>query len=180
MSKTVQQLAMDYVTALHDQPFISTYEQRLEEIRNALFLTAAALADEISTLRAENEAARAANLHCVEYFNELMADYVELRDRATGKSKMAETENLLEQYWELAYAEGATNTSNPDEANRVLSAIRDVMNSVIVPSDEDILVAAEKLSWRFKRSSDPHHSDTFTFNRKSVLDFAKAILKSEK
>lgn len=43
-------------------------------------------------------------------------------------------------------------------------------------SDDDILTAGHRLAWRYKHSSDPSHSSTYTFNRACLLQFARAIL----
>jgi hypothetical protein len=34
---------------------------------------------------------------------------------------------------------------------------------------------AHRLAWRYKKSSDPHHSDTYTFNRATLHQFAAAL-----
>lgn len=34
---------------------------------------------------------------------------------------------------------------------------------------------AHRIAWRYKKSSDPHHSDTYTFNRATLLQFAAAL-----
>lgn len=43
-------------------------------------------------------------------------------------------------------------------------------------SDDDILTAGHRLAWRYKHSTDPSHSSTYTFNRACLLQFARAIL----
>lgn len=43
-------------------------------------------------------------------------------------------------------------------------------------SDDDILIAGHRLAWRYKHSTDPSHSSTYTFNRACLLQFARAIL----
>ena len=42
-------------------------------------------------------------------------------------------------------------------------------------SDDDILTAGHRTAWRYKHSSDPAHSSTYTFNRACLLQFARAI-----
>jgi hypothetical protein len=39
---------------------------------------------------------------------------------------------------------------------------------------------AHRTAWRYRKSSDPHHSDTFTFNRACLLDFAEKLLAAER
>lgn len=34
---------------------------------------------------------------------------------------------------------------------------------------------AHRIAWRYKKSSDPNHSDTYTFNRATLLQFAAAL-----
>jgi hypothetical protein len=38
---------------------------------------------------------------------------------------------------------------------------------------------AHRICWRYKHSSDPHHSHTYTFNRATLLAFADAILEQQ-
>ena len=35
---------------------------------------------------------------------------------------------------------------------------------------------AHRIAWRYKKSSDPSHSDTYTFNRETLLQFANALM----
>jgi hypothetical protein len=42
----------------------------------------------------------------------------------------------------------------------------------------EIKVLARRIAWRFKASSDPHHSDTYTFNEARLLQFANAIVRA--
>jgi hypothetical protein len=44
-------------------------------------------------------------------------------------------------------------------------------------TDDDILKKAHRMCWRYKFSSDPHHSDTYTFEKFTMIDFARAIAK---
>ena len=47
---------------------------------------------------------------------------------------------------------------------------------VVVPlTTEQIEAIAHRTAWRYKKSSDPHHSDTYTFNRHTLIDFVRAI-----
>lgn len=39
---------------------------------------------------------------------------------------------------------------------------------------------AHRICWRYKHSSDPHHSHTYTFNRATLLAFADAILEQQR
>ena len=39
---------------------------------------------------------------------------------------------------------------------------------------------AHRICWRYKHSSDPAHSDTYTFNRATLLAFADAILEQQR
>lgn len=41
--------------------------------------------------------------------------------------------------------------------------------------DADVEMLAHRTAWRYKKSSDPHHSDTYTFNRETLLDFARKL-----
>ena len=43
-------------------------------------------------------------------------------------------------------------------------------------SDEQMRAIGHRTAWRFKHSSDPAHSDTYTFNDACLLTFARAIL----
>ena len=40
----------------------------------------------------------------------------------------------------------------------------------------EVIALAHRKAWRYKKSSDPHHSDTYTFNESTLLDFVAAIL----
>ncbi len=39
----------------------------------------------------------------------------------------------------------------------------------------EIAELAQRTCWRYRHSSDPHHSHTYTFNRSTLLQFARAI-----
>lgn len=42
-------------------------------------------------------------------------------------------------------------------------------------TNDEIIALAHLRAWRYKHSSDPHHSDTYTFNEVTLLEFAKTI-----
>jgi hypothetical protein len=44
------------------------------------------------------------------------------------------------------------------------------------PSGESVEALAHRMAWRYKKSTDPHHSDTYTFNRATLLDFAATLM----
>lgn len=44
----------------------------------------------------------------------------------------------------------------------------------------EIEALAHRMAWRYKQSSDPHHSDTYTFNRATLLQFAEALVAIER
>lgn len=44
---------------------------------------------------------------------------------------------------------------------------------------EQIEALAHRIAWRYKKSSDPHHSDTYTFNKDALIQFAAAIGKEK-
>ena len=46
-------------------------------------------------------------------------------------------------------------------------------------TDHDIETLAHRMCWRYKKSSDPHHSDTYTFNRTCLLDFVRKTMQGE-
>lgn len=50
----------------------------------------------------------------------------------------------------------------------------------VAPTDEQIIDLAHRTAWRYKHSSDPHHSHTYTFNRQALLQFARGITQGEK
>lgn len=39
---------------------------------------------------------------------------------------------------------------------------------------------AQRMAWRYKKSGDPAHSDTYTFNRETLLQFAEAVQTAER
>jgi predicted lipid-binding transport protein (Tim44 family) len=43
--------------------------------------------------------------------------------------------------------------------------------------DEQIEAMAHRMAWRYKHSSDPAHSHTYTFNRARLLEFARALTR---
>lgn len=42
-------------------------------------------------------------------------------------------------------------------------------------TDYEIEQLAHRTCWRYKVSKDPNHSDTYTFNRHTLLEFARAL-----
>lgn len=50
-----------------------------------------------------------------------------------------------------------------------------VAKKMTILTDEKIKELAHRRAWRYKKSSDPHHSDTYTFNDLTLGDFARAI-----
>jgi hypothetical protein len=42
-----------------------------------------------------------------------------------------------------------------------------------------ILEIAHRTAWKYKHSSDPHHSDTYTFNAHTMIDFARKVSERE-
>jgi hypothetical protein len=42
-------------------------------------------------------------------------------------------------------------------------------------SEEQIEAIAHRKAWRYRKSSDPHHSDTYTFNRACLIEFVRAL-----
>ena len=42
-------------------------------------------------------------------------------------------------------------------------------------TNDETLELAHREAWRYKKSSDPHHSDTYTFNRSTLLEFARKL-----
>lgn len=47
-------------------------------------------------------------------------------------------------------------------------------------TDEQILEVAHRTAWRYKKSSDPHHSDTYTFNSTTMIHFANRLIFAER
>ena len=44
-------------------------------------------------------------------------------------------------------------------------------------TDYEIEQLAHRTCWRYKVSTDPNHSDTYTFNRHTLLEFARALVQ---
>lgn len=40
-----------------------------------------------------------------------------------------------------------------------------------------ILEIAHRTAWKYKKSSDSHHSDTYTFNEFTMIDFAQKVTR---
>ena len=47
-------------------------------------------------------------------------------------------------------------------------------------SHTDTEKLAHRIAWRYKKSSDPSHSDTYTFNRETLVQFANALHDAER
>lgn len=45
----------------------------------------------------------------------------------------------------------------------------------MILTDEEREALGHRIAWRYKKSSDPHHSGTYTFNRATLLQFSEAI-----
>ena len=43
-------------------------------------------------------------------------------------------------------------------------------------NDDEILKLAHGTAWKYKHSTDPHHSHTYTFNNMCMIDFARKVL----
>lgn len=43
---------------------------------------------------------------------------------------------------------------------------------------EDVEFLAHRIAWRYKMSTDRRHSDTYTFNRATLLQFAEALRRA--
>jgi len=41
--------------------------------------------------------------------------------------------------------------------------------------EKEILDIAHRTAWKYKFSNDPHHSDTYTFNKACMIDFARKV-----
>lgn len=60
------------------------------------------------------------------------------------------------------------------DANRVL--FNDLLSFTgDTMQDDDILKLAHRTAWKYKYSSDPAHSDTYTFNKACMIDFARKV-----
>lgn len=47
-------------------------------------------------------------------------------------------------------------------------------------TDYQVEELAHRICWKYKKSSDPHHSDTYTFNKNTLLEFARILILMEK
>lgn len=47
-------------------------------------------------------------------------------------------------------------------------------------TDYQVTELAHRVCWKYKKSQDPHHSDTYTFNEKTLLEFARILTLMEK
>jgi hypothetical protein len=43
-------------------------------------------------------------------------------------------------------------------------------------TDADIEATAHRKAWRYEKSSDPAHSDTYTFNQSTLVNFSRTII----
>ena len=43
--------------------------------------------------------------------------------------------------------------------------------------DDEILAIAHRMAWRYRKSTDKCHSDTYTFNQRCMIEFARKISK---
>ena len=39
----------------------------------------------------------------------------------------------------------------------------------------DVIELAHRICWRYKHSNDPHHSSTYTFNDRTLMQFSETI-----
>jgi hypothetical protein len=44
----------------------------------------------------------------------------------------------------------------------------------------EIITEAHRICWRYKKSHDPSHSDTYTFNEHTLLEFARVLIQAER
>ena len=42
-------------------------------------------------------------------------------------------------------------------------------------TDYEVLELAHRTCWKYKCSKDPHHSDTYTFNKHTMLEFYRIL-----
>ena len=47
-------------------------------------------------------------------------------------------------------------------------------------TDYEVKELAHRVCWKYKKSADPHHSDTYTFNDHTITEFARLLLLMEK
>ena len=53
--------------------------------------------------------------------------------------------------------------------------VSDVTQAHALLHGDEIAALARKKAWRYRMSSDPHHSSTYTFNQQALVDFAQAV-----
>lgn len=87
---------------------------------------------------------------------ELMSDAINVRGYARSRATAAEQ----------ALAAHRAQAASPHQVAQPLT-------------DEQIEALAHRIAWRYKKSSDPHHSDTYTFNRDTLIQFAAEIGKEK-
>lgn len=46
--------------------------------------------------------------------------------------------------------------------------------------EQEIEALAHRMAWRYAKSHDPNHSDTYTFNRQCLVQFAQALQAAER
>lgn len=46
-------------------------------------------------------------------------------------------------------------------------------------TDYKVKELAHRVCWKYKKSQDPHHSDTYTFNENKLLEFARLLALME-
>lgn len=61
-----------------------------------------------------------------------------------------------------------------DAWNAAISAEREATKAIM--TDADILDVAHRMAWRYKKSRDTHHSDTYTFNATTMVDFVRRMM----
>lgn len=73
---------------------------------------------------------------------------------------------------------GEVRRSYPDDGKWHTEAIKE-WNTRAAPAapkgPQQVEAMAHLIAWRYKKSSDPAHSDTYTFNRATLLQFAAAL-----
>ena len=69
-----------------------------------------------------------------------------------------------------------------DEAGAFLDATEaaSAPAQAVTLTDADILDTAHRMAWRYKHSSDPHHSHTYAFTNRTMVEFVRRLLGSAK
>lgn len=68
---------------------------------------------------------------------------------------------------------------DPAGVYRAMLAARPAAPAPVALTDEQIAEIGHRMAWRYRQSSDPNHSDTYTFNRARLVAFARAIVGKE-